>query len=113
MDPTLLYHYTKLSTALEHVLLDGKIRFSRGALRLTCISRAFNEVLSTTSEPYGIGVAWGEQLEPTHDEITLCTRGRPAGGEGALGGSSWGSLALDGASEFDSGPDPDLAEDVA
>lgn len=40
---------------------------------LLAYRRAFNKVLSTTSEPYGIGVAWGQQLEPTRDEITLCT----------------------------------------
>jgi hypothetical protein len=40
---------------------------------LLAYRRAFNEVLSTTPEPYGIGVAWGQQLEPIQDEITLCT----------------------------------------
>src|SRR5262249_884576 len=39
---------------------------------LLAYRRAFDEVLSPTSQPYAIAVGWGPQLEPTHDEIVLC-----------------------------------------
>jgi hypothetical protein len=36
--------------------------------------RAFDTALANTSGPYGLGVAWGEDLHPTHNaEVVLCT----------------------------------------
>ncbi|MGV0793556.1 hypothetical protein [Mycolicibacterium sp. XJ1819] len=44
------------------------------ALDLLAYRRAFAPVLDLQSEPYGLGYAWGEDLEPVVDsEVTLCT----------------------------------------
>jgi hypothetical protein len=44
------------------------------ALDLLAYRRAFDDVLTEGAETYGLGIAWGEELEPSGDaEICLCT----------------------------------------
>jgi hypothetical protein len=44
------------------------------AYDLLAYKTAFNTVLATTASPYGLGIAWGEGLEPAAGEpIMLCT----------------------------------------
>ncbi|XVQ08097.1 hypothetical protein ACQP1W_36835 [Spirillospora sp. CA-255316] len=53
----------------------GVSRAARDALTdLLGYRRSFDHVLSNGGEPYGIGVAWGEGLQPaTNAEVVLCT----------------------------------------
>ena len=41
---------------------------------LLAYRRAFDATLARTGDPYGLGVAWGEGIDPAADtEVVLCT----------------------------------------
>jgi hypothetical protein len=81
--PDLVLEWTDQQGAVRHLMVECKLSQTRGVghaarqalVDLLAYRQAFASLLDPEVSPYGLGVAWGEGLEPNHEsEIVLCTR---------------------------------------
>jgi hypothetical protein len=78
--PDIVLRWTDPNGHIRWLVVECKLRragvedASRAALAdLLSYRRAFGATLTSAGTPYGLGVAWGEGLQPVEAEIALCT----------------------------------------
>jgi hypothetical protein len=77
--PDIVLNWTDPGGHIRWLLIECKLygtveTAARQALAdLLSYRRAFEPTLAGAGTPYGLGVAWGAELEPTSTKITLCT----------------------------------------